>query len=163
MNSNPFFKQEPTGFSTEFLTNEIIMWGTARGIIKHSTSSAQASKTAEEVEELKEHVSQLKFLRSEVRGRFNAIKEHAVLTLGNSKSLDGFIDGTYYKMEELLLSKLVDDYGDIFVTLVMGAEIEGIDIRSCIASALNEIKDRKGEMRADGKFYKQELPPAFPG
>ena len=155
MNSNPIFKQTPTGFSTEYLTNEIVMWGRARGIIQHSTSAAQASKTAEEVEELKEHVAQLKFLRSEVRGRFNAIIEYSQLNVGYN-AIEGFANETYDKMEELLLSKLVDDYGDIFVTLVMGAEIEGIDIRSCIASAFDEIKDRKGEMRADGKFYKAE-------
>ena len=155
MHSNPIFKQTPTGFSTEFLTNEIVMWGRARGIIQHSTSSAQASKTGEEVEELKEHVAQLKFLRTEIRGRFNAIIEYSKLALGHSKSLEDSINDTYGKMEADLLSKLVDDYGDIFVTLVMGAEIEGIDIRSCIASAFNEIKDRRGEMRADGKFYKE--------
>lgn len=107
------------------------------------------------MEELKEHVAQLKFLRTEIRGRFNAIIEYSKLALGHSKSLEDSINDTYGKMEADLLSKLVDDYGDIFVTLVMGAEIEGIDIRSCIASAFNEIKDRRGEMRADGKFYKE--------
>lgn len=147
MNSNPIFKQKPTGFSTEFLTNEIVMWGTARGIIKHSTSSAQASKTAEEVEELKEHVAQLKFLR-ELAGNLMRVPTE-------DQKVFKFLGDVLNKAEADLLSKLVDDYGDIFVTLVMGAEIEGIDIRSCIASAFEEIKDRKGEMRADGKFYKE--------
>lgn len=148
MHSNPIFGQISTGFSTEFLTNEIVMWGRNRGIIQNSTSFAQASKTAEEVEELKEHVAQLKFLREVVRPKLNSIADDDM-----ARELD--FAATIDEMEAELLSKMVDDYGDIFVTILMGAEIEGIDLRSCIASAFNEIKDRKGEMRADGKFYKE--------
>jgi len=44
MNTNPIFKQQTTGFSQEYLTNEIIMWGHNKGIIKFSTSDAQASR-----------------------------------------------------------------------------------------------------------------------
>jgi NTP pyrophosphatase (non-canonical NTP hydrolase) len=147
MNSNPFFKQESTGFSTEFLTNEIIMWGRARGIIKHSNSDAQASKTLEEVEELRTHAAQLKFLREFVTPEIM----RAALDAKVAERMGDVLN----KIEADLLDKLVDDYGDVFVTLVMGAEIEGIDVRAAIASAYNEIKDRKGEMRADGKFHKE--------
>lgn len=142
MNTNPIFKQQTTGFSQEYLTNEIIMWGHNKGIIKFSTSDAQASKTLEEVEELRTHAAQLKFLRDTVVPAF--------LRLPTINAVGDLLN----KLEADLLSKLVDDYGDVFVTLVMGAEIEGIDVRSAIASAYNEIKDRKGEMRADGKFHK---------
>lgn len=148
MNSNPFFKQEPTGFSTEFLTNEIIMWGRARGIIKHSNSDAQASKTLEEVEELRTHAAQLKFLREVVTPEIMRVP---VTSSAHVAALGDVLN----KIEADLLDKLVDDYGDVFVTLVMGAEIEGIDVRAAIASAYNEIKDRKGEMRSDGKFHKE--------
>jgi hypothetical protein len=148
MSDNPLFKQQPTGFSTEFLTNEIIMWGRARQIPQWSTSDAQSSKTLEEVEELRTHAAQLKFLRDEVTPELLRIPV-------TSSAHAAAIEDVLIKLEAELLDKLVDDYGDIFVTLVMGAEIEGIDIRSCIASAFNEIKDRKGEMRADGKFHKE--------
>ena len=147
MHSNPIFGRIATELSTEFLVNEIVMWGRNRGIIQNSTSFAQASKTAEEVEELKEHVAQLKFLRTVVIPSLETLSYNAA----NWKAIQNQLD----EMEADLLSKLVDDYGDIFVTILMGAEIEGIDLRSCIASAFNEIKDRKGEMRADGKFYKE--------
>jgi len=143
MNTNPIFKQQTTGFSQEYLTNEIIMWGHNKGIIKFSTSDAQASKTLEEVEELRTHAAQLKFLRDVVTP--------AILRLPTINAVGDLLN----KLEADLLSKLVDDYGDVFVTLVMGAEIEGIDIRSAIASAYDEIKDRRGEMRADGKFHKE--------
>ena len=156
MQSNPLFKQKPTEFSQEFLTNEIIMWGIKRQIIKFSTSDAQASKTLEEVEELRTHSAQLKFLREEVVPRFLQFDVQ-------SPKQAAEIEDILIQLEADLLHKLVDDYGDVFVTLVMGAEIEGIDIRSSIAAAYNEIKDRKGEMRSDGKFHKEQLPPAFPG
>lgn len=148
MNTNPIFKQQTTGFSQEYLTNEIIMWGHNKGIIKFSTSDAQASKTLEEVEELRTHAAQLKFLREVV---FPFLDELDT----TDPTMEKYVTEGYEKMEADLLSKLVDDYGDVFVTLVMGAEIEGIDIRSAIASAYDEIKDRRGEMRADGKFHKE--------
>lgn len=147
MNTNPNFKQQTTGFSQEYLTNEIIMWGHNKGIIKFSTSDAQASKTLEEVEELRTHAAQLKFLREVVTPGIMRLNIHYPTINAVGDLLN--------KLEADLLSKLVDDYGDVFVTLVMGAEIEGIDIRSAIASAYDEIKDRRGEMRADGKFHKE--------
>jgi hypothetical protein len=153
MNSNPYFKQDSTGFSMEYLTNEIIMWGRDRKIIQHSTSDAQSSKTAEELEELRTHAVQLKFLREVVTPKILLSKAY-MSDVENAESLENVLN----KLEADLLHKLVDDYGDIFVTLVMGAEIEGIDIRSCIATAFNEIKDRRGEMRADGKFHKEPTP-----
>lgn len=155
MNTNPLFKQATTGFSMEYLTNEIIMWGRARKIIGNSNSDAQASKTLEEVEELRTHAAQLKFLREVVTP--------AMVRIGPSKALTDEICDALNKMEADLLHKLVDDYGDIFVTLVMGAENEGIDVRSSIAAAYNEIKDRRGTLMPNGKFVKDETPIHFPG
>lgn len=47
-----------------------------------------------------------------------------------------------------------DAYGDIVVTLLMGAATQDIDLKQCIALAYSQIKDRKGYLRADGVFVK---------
>ena len=49
-----------------------------------------------------------------------------------------------------------DAIGDIIVTLVMVAEIEGTTLEECLALAYEEIKDRKGYLRSDGTFVKVE-------
>ncbi len=49
-----------------------------------------------------------------------------------------------------------DAIGDVIVTLVMVAEIEGVDIQECLQLAYDEIKDRKGWLRADGTFIKEK-------
>lgn len=48
-----------------------------------------------------------------------------------------------------------DAVGDIIVTLVMVCEIEGLTIEECMEAAYDEIKDRKGYLRADGTFIKK--------
>jgi NTP pyrophosphatase (non-canonical NTP hydrolase) len=54
-----------------------------------------------------------------------------------------------------ILNGLKDAAGDIYVTLVMAMGSIGIDMRDCIEQAYNEIKDRKGYLRADGVFVKE--------
>ena len=153
---NHVFQQPTTTSSFAYLVNEIAQWGMQKGIIQYSNSKAQASKTLEEVEELLEHTSQLRFLREVILPFLG--------DMGTSDpAVEKYITEGYERIEADLLHKLVDDYGDVFVTLVMGAEIEGIDLRASIAAAYDEIKDRKGEMRADGKFHKELTPIHFPG
>ena len=53
---------------------------------------------------------------------------------------------------------LMDGIGDVFVTLVGLAEVSNVDIWSCIDMAYREIKDRKGYLREDGTFVKEEKP-----
>jgi len=50
---------------------------------------------------------------------------------------------------------MIDAYGDILVTLIMGCVIADIDLVSCLKVAYNEIKDRKGYLNADGVFVKE--------
>ena len=50
---------------------------------------------------------------------------------------------------------MIDAYGDILVTLIMGCAIADIDLVSCLRVAYNEIKDRKGYLNADGVFVKE--------
>ena len=47
-----------------------------------------------------------------------------------------------------------DDIGDITVTLIIQAKMQGLGFAECLAHAWNEIKDRQGEMR-DGQFVKE--------
>ena len=47
-----------------------------------------------------------------------------------------------------------DDIGDIMVVLINIAEREGVTIESCLETAYNDIKDRKGQM-VDGVFMKE--------
>lgn len=50
----------------------------------------------------------------------------------------------------------IDAYGDILVTLIIGAELYGVNLVACLEAAYDEIKDRKGHLGPDGIFYKQE-------
>ena len=49
-----------------------------------------------------------------------------------------------------------DAYGDILVTLIIGADLAGLDLVDCLNKAYNEIKNRKGRLREDGVFIKEE-------
>jgi NTP pyrophosphatase (non-canonical NTP hydrolase) len=51
--------------------------------------------------------------------------------------------------------KIVDSLGDVVVTLIILAEMHGLDLTECVEAAYNEIAGRKGEMR-DGAFVKEE-------
>lgn len=51
---------------------------------------------------------------------------------------------------------VIDAYGDVLVTLVIGAELYGVNLVACLEAAYDEIKDRKGHLGPDGIFYKHE-------
>lgn len=48
-----------------------------------------------------------------------------------------------------------DDYGDILVTLILGAALSGRDLTICLEQAYNVISKRTGKM-VDGIFVKNE-------
>jgi NTP pyrophosphatase (non-canonical NTP hydrolase) len=52
-------------------------------------------------------------------------------------------------------SALRDAYGDILVTLIIGAALADVDLVDCLNDAYNEIKDRKGHLNAAGIFVKE--------
>jgi len=54
------------------------------------------------------------------------------------------------------LTETVDAYGDILVTLLIGARLAGVNITGCLAVAYDQIKDRKGILRSDGVFVKDQ-------
>lgn len=53
------------------------------------------------------------------------------------------------------MKEVIDAYGDVLVTVIIGAELYGIDIVGCLEAAYDEIKDRKGTLGPDGIFYKE--------
>ena len=50
---------------------------------------------------------------------------------------------------------IVDGLGDVLVCLTMVAAIEDVDLKSCFASAYEEIRDRKGYLNKEGVFIKE--------
>lgn len=50
---------------------------------------------------------------------------------------------------------LKDAIGDITVTLIIQAKMQGFSFQECLMHAWNEIKDRKGHM-INGQFVKEE-------
>jgi NTP pyrophosphatase (non-canonical NTP hydrolase) len=53
------------------------------------------------------------------------------------------------------MKEVIDAYGDVLVTVIIGAELYGIDIVGCLEAAYDEIKERKGTLGSDGIFYKE--------
>lgn len=51
---------------------------------------------------------------------------------------------------------IVDGVGDVIVTLVIYAALQGVKLEDCLASAYGEIKDRKGHLTPEGVFCKEE-------
>lgn len=52
-------------------------------------------------------------------------------------------------------SAIIDGLGDIIVCLINVAAIEDLDLKQCLISAYNEIKDRKGYLNKEGVFIKE--------
>jgi NTP pyrophosphatase (non-canonical NTP hydrolase) len=116
------------------LADRIRQWGEDRGILDNSSPLAQSRKTIEEVYELVAACAQI-----EEWHRLNRV----------------LIDAEWYRFRKIE-EDLTDAIGDVFVTLIMVAECAGLDIQQCVQAAYEEIKDRKGYLRADGVFVKEE-------
>lgn len=52
-------------------------------------------------------------------------------------------------------AEIVDAYGDILVTLIIGADLAGVDLVDALNQAYAQIKDRRGTLREDGVFVKE--------
>jgi NTP pyrophosphatase (non-canonical NTP hydrolase) len=50
---------------------------------------------------------------------------------------------------------MMDAYGDILVTLVMGCATADLDLVTCFKHAYEQIKDRKGHLSPEGIFVKE--------
>ena len=51
-------------------------------------------------------------------------------------------------------AEVIDAYGDILVTLIIGAKVAGLDLVECLEVAYSAIKDRTGHLNEEGVFVK---------
>ena len=49
-----------------------------------------------------------------------------------------------------------DGVGDVLVTLIIYAELQGLQVRDCLAHAYAVIRDRTGTLTPEGIFVKEE-------
>ena len=109
------------------LETKVLEWACDKGILEKATPLAQANKTLEEVEELLEAVNAQE-------------KEHYFFTNTKGK-------------EVVTADEIKDALGDILVTIIIGAELQGVKLEDCLESAYNVISKRTGKM-VDGVFVK---------
>jgi NTP pyrophosphatase (non-canonical NTP hydrolase) len=109
------------------LEMRVLDWADDKGILEKATPYTQAKKTYEEVEELMEAVE------------------------AQSKNKVEFINskGKLVNTEE----EIKDAFGDILVTIIIGAELQGLQLEDCLQSAYNVISKRTGKM-VNGQFVK---------
>ena len=55
-----------------------------------------------------------------------------------------------------VMDDVVDGVGDVLVTLIIYARLQGLSVTACLASAYETIKDRKGRLSPGGVFVKEE-------
>ena len=109
------------------LEAKVLEWAKDKGILEKATPLAQANKTLEEVQELLEAVSAQE-------------KEHYLFTNTKGK-------------EVVTAEEIKDALGDILVTIIIGAKLQGLKLEDCLESAYNVISKRTGKM-VDGVFVK---------
>lgn len=97
-----------------------------------------------------------------------AATEHAVMRWAQERGIYehgtaiGQAEKTLEEAQELIdaikasdKAAIADAIGDVLVTLVNVGALTDLDVRECFYKAYLEIKDRKGQMKADGKFHKE--------
>lgn len=65
------------------------------------------------------------------------------------------LDELYAAIRDNDRDAMIDAYGDILVTLIMGCACADLDLVTCLGHAYNEIKDRKGHLTKEGIFVKE--------
>lgn len=111
------------------LEKNVLDWADDKGILEKATPLAQANKTLEEVNELIEAVT---------------AQQNNLPNFVNSK-------GKLVNTE----AEIQDAFGDILVTIIIGAELQYLELIKCLESAYNVISKRNGQM-IDGMFVKNE-------
>ena len=119
----------------EELNARVIEWAQEKGILDASNPIKQLTKTQEELDETMDALVKIKDLHDP--------KQPSLIDVGNKQAL---LDE--YKDE------VVDGIGDMLVTILILAELCGVDPQHCLTVAYDEIKGRKGKM-VDGMFVKE--------
>ena len=109
------------------LETKVIEWAKEKGILDKATPMAQANKTLEELVELHEALY------------YQSVGDEKYI---NSKDV-----------EVNTKEEIIDALGDILVTIIIGAELQGLKLENCLESAYNVISKRTGKM-VDGVFVK---------
>ena len=120
------------------LEMKIVQWAEARRIVQNSNIQAQGRKTLEEAGEIQEATANLKLIE-------RIAKENPDIALRPS----------FISLRQECEAALRDAYGDVLVTLIVGAATHDVPLVDCLAGAFNEIKDRKGTLLPNGKFQKE--------
>jgi NTP pyrophosphatase (non-canonical NTP hydrolase) len=110
-------------------------WGVAKGITGPNgkgTLLGQLSKTAEELTETRDA----------------AVKAMLAASLHDTENIG---PATWNQAQD----ELIDGLGDVFVTIILAAEMAGLRIEDCLAAAYDEIKGRTGRME-NGIFIKNQ-------
>lgn len=109
------------------LNKRVVQWAGDKEILKKGTPLKQLDKTFEEVLETKESL------------------------LAQANDLEFFTNskGEYVNTKE----QIVDDFGDQFVTMLIGCRMQNLDPLDCLETALNVIEKRQGKI-IDGVFVK---------
>jgi len=160
-------------------TGKIRQWARDRKIIPNSTLEAQNLKLAEEFGELADSFRRKndEVIKDSVGDIFVVATIISGLLDKNIEELPNLQNEYYQNKENLKYSfmwlqsdigdvakavirdkqdKLLDSLGNVVNDLQAFCEWQGIDFSECIAGSWNEIKDRKGYLRADGVFVKSD-------
>ena len=65
------------------------------------------------------------------------------------------LDELYAAIRDNNREEMIDAYGDILVTLILGCACADLDLVTCLKHAYEQIKDRKGFLNKDGIFVKE--------
>ena len=117
----------------EKLSKKVVDWAIDRGILEKSNPLRQLSKTQEELDE--------------------TIKAVSILTSIKAGDVEPDLFNTEMRSEEYWEGEVKDGIGDTLVTIIILAEMLGMDTVDCLNEAYNVIKGRTGKM-IDGLFVK---------
>jgi len=164
------------------LTELITQWGNDRFIVQNSTPFAQSRKTHEEVIELVEACSQYEFVyedggkMTDIKDAIGDIYVTLVMVCACNESpirMDltfvsitsypkGVLDWVCKQVPDLIRGAVDQNIStritarSICAGLVDLCKEYGLDFVDCVEHAYSVIKDRKGYLRSDGVFIKEE-------
>lgn len=107
----------------------VIKWADDKGILSKATPLAQANKTLEEVQELIEACT--------------AQSNGEAMFVNSKNQLKG------------VKGEVADAIGDLLVTIIIQAKMQGLDLLDCLSDVYDIISKRSGVMK-DGQFVKNE-------